>query len=391
MDLALKSERVRSFTATPLPDDLELTILMPCLNEAETIVRCIAKAQGFLRRSQVRGEVLISDNGSSDNSQALASGAGARVISAAEPGYGAALIAGVRQARGRYIIMGDADDSYDFEALDAFLAQLRAGQDLVMGDRFAGERVPGAMPLLHRYLGNPVLSFLGRLFFRTPVRDFHCGLRGFSRQSILDLKLCMPGMEFASEMVVKAAMNGLKVAEAPVTLSPDGRSRPPHLRTWRDGWRHLRFLLLHSPEWLFIYPGAVLILAVATSVLFSTTGLIAVPQRLEAPALAGAGLAILTGWQLVLSGRLARAEGERAGTLTPRRRRTVATLVSLEALLTIAGALLLAGMAGIVYAASGAAGAGLAIPVLAGSLTAAAAAIHLAGSGFLASALRLRR
>lgn len=239
--------------------ELELTILMPCLNEAETLAVCVAKAQAFLGRSRIAGEVLIADNGSTDNSRHIAEAGGARVINVPMRGYGSALRAGIAAARGRYIVMGDADDSYDFARLEAFLERLRAGDDLVMGNRFRGGIESGAMPFLHRYLGNPILSWLGRLFFCTPLRDFHCGMRGFSRDQIAKLDLRTTGMEFASEMVVRATLVGLKISEVPTTLSRDGRSRPPHLRTWRDGWRHLKFLLLYSPRWLFLYPGALLV------------------------------------------------------------------------------------------------------------------------------------
>jgi len=239
--------------------ELELTILMPCLNEAETLSVCISKAQGFLARTGINGEVLIADNGSTDGSVELARQAGARVVSISDRGYGAALAGGIAAARGRFVIMGDADDSYDFSSLDAFVAELRDGADLVMGNRFRGGIRPGAMPWLHRYIGNPVLSFIGRLFFHTPIRDFHCGLRGFSRAAVMALNLRTSGMEYASEMVVKATLAHLDVREVPTTLSPDGRSRPPHLRSFRDGWRHLRFLLLFSPRWLFLYPGVVLL------------------------------------------------------------------------------------------------------------------------------------
>jgi glycosyltransferase involved in cell wall biosynthesis len=238
---------------------VELTILMPCLNEAKTVGRCVQAAHGFLRRAGVQGEVLVADNGSTDGSQALAEAAGARVVPIPQRGYGAALLGGIAAAQGRYVIMGDADCSYDFSRLDGFVQQLREGAELVMGDRFRGGIEPGAMPLLHRYLGNPVLSFVGRLFFRTPIRDFHCGLRGFSRSAIQRLGLVATGMEFASEMVAKAALAGLRIAQEPTTLRPDGRDRPPHLRTWRDGWRHLRFLLLFCPRWLFLYPGLALL------------------------------------------------------------------------------------------------------------------------------------
>lgn len=237
----------------------ELTILMPCLNEAETLSTCIDKAVGFIKRASICGEVVVADNGSVDGSRELARKHGARVVSVAERGYGAALLGGIRAARGRYIIMGDSDDSYDFSALEPFVAELRAGNDLVMGNRFKGGIAPGAMPILHRYLGNPVLTTVGRLFFRSPVADFHCGLRGFRKDAILDLDLQTTGMEFASEMVVKATLQRLRIVEVPTTLSPDGRSRPPHLRSWRDGWRHLRFLLMYAPRWLFLYPGLALV------------------------------------------------------------------------------------------------------------------------------------
>lgn len=237
------------------PHDLELTILMPCLNEAETLAVCIEKAQGFLRSSGVSGEVLISDNGSTDGSQEIATRLGARVVVAPRRGYGAALINGIEQARGRYIIMGDADDSYDFVNLQPFVDRLREGADLVMGNRFKGGIAPGAMQPLHKYLGNPVLSGIGQLFFRPGIGDFHCGLRGFNTDRIRDLELRTTGMEFASEMVVKASLAVYRIDEVPTTLKKDGRSRPPHLRSWHDGWRHLRFLLLFAPRWLFVYPG----------------------------------------------------------------------------------------------------------------------------------------
>lgn len=236
----------------------ELTVLMPCLNEAETVATCVRKALGWMERHGVEGEVLIADNGSTDGSQALAAAAGARVIEVPVKGYGAALRAGIAAAHGRFVIMGDADDSYDFAALDPFVDELRNGADLVIGNRFRGGIEKGAMPFLHRYLGNPVLSFVGRLFFRVPVADFHCGLRGFRRDRILDLGLRTNGMEFASEMVVRAGLNRLDIREVPTVLRPAGRTRPPHLRTWSDGWRHLRFLLLFSPRWLFLVPGAVM-------------------------------------------------------------------------------------------------------------------------------------
>ncbi len=243
-------------TASSAP---ELTVLMPCLNEAETVAICVAKALGWIERSGVSAELIVADNGSTDGSQELAASAGARVVPAVVKGYGAALAAGIAAARGRFVIMGDADDSYDFSRLDAFLDRLRGGSQLVMGNRFSGGIKAGAMRPLHRYLGNPVLSFIGRLFFRSSIGDFHCGLRGFDRDAIVALDLHTTGMEFASEMIVKATLSGLTIAEVPTVLSPDGRSRPPHLRSWRDGWRHLRFLLMYSPRWLFLLPGVGLI------------------------------------------------------------------------------------------------------------------------------------
>jgi glycosyltransferase involved in cell wall biosynthesis len=230
---------------------------MPCLNEAETLQICIEKALGYLERSGVVGEVLIADNGSTDGSQKIATDLGARVVDIASKGYGNALYGGIVAARGTYVIMGDADDSYDFSSLDQFVERLRAGDDLVMGNRFRGGIEPGAMPPLHKYLGNPVLSFIGRLLFKSSIKDFHCGLRGFRRYSMLSIGLRTTGMEFASEMVVKSTLGGLRLSEVPTTLKKDGRSRPPHLRSWRDGWRHLRFLLIFSPNWLFLVPGII--------------------------------------------------------------------------------------------------------------------------------------
>jgi hypothetical protein len=240
---------------------MELTILMPCLNEAETIETCVRKARGFLDSRGISGEVVVADNGSTDGSQRLAERCGARVVLIPTRGYGAALLGGIQAAHGTFVVMGDGDDSYDFTALDPFLDKLRGGSELVMGNRFLGGIEPKAMPPLHKYLGNPVLTGVGRLFFKSPCGDFHCGLRGFRRESILSLGLTSPGMEFASEMVVKATLHKLRIAEVPTTLARDGRSRPPHLRSWRDGWRHLRFLLLFSPAWLFLYPGFALLLS----------------------------------------------------------------------------------------------------------------------------------
>src|SRR5262245_49476132 len=232
--------------------ELEVSVVMPCLNEARTVGTCVAKAVGSLARLGVQGEVVVADNGSQDGSQEIARSHGARVIHAERKGYGAALQAGIAAARGRYVIMGDADDSYDFSHLDPFVEKLRGGDDLVMGNRFKGGIRPGAMPWLHRYIGNPVLSGILNLFFRTPIGDAHCGLRGFRRDAYQQLGLNTTGMEFASEMVVKASLTGQKISEVPIVLHPDGRDRPPHLRSFRDGWRHLRFLLLLCPLWLYL-------------------------------------------------------------------------------------------------------------------------------------------
>lgn len=242
------------------PESIELSVVMPCLNERLTLATCIKKALATFDCLGIRGEIIVADNGSTDGSQAIASELGARVIPVEARGYGSALRGGIAAARGEYVIMGDADDSYDFTALGSFLDKLKEGYDLVMGNRFHGGIRPGAMPFLHQYLGNPGLSWLGRLFFGCPVGDFQCGLRGFRKDSIDALKLQTPGMEFSTEMVVKATLCKLRIAEIPTTLSPDGRDRPPHLRTWRDGWRYLRFLLLYSPRWLFLYPGILLLL-----------------------------------------------------------------------------------------------------------------------------------
>ena len=292
------------------PDTIELTILMPCLNEAETVALCVEKAIGFLKRAGISGEVIIADNGSTDGSQALATAAGARIVGVAQRGYGSAIIGGISAAHSRYVIMADADDSYDFSALDAFVARLRSGDQLVMGDRFAGGIKPGAMPPLHRYLGNPVLSFIGRLLFRSPIGDFHCGLRGFDREAILKLNLSSPGMEFASEMIVKATLAGLRISDVPTVLSPDGRSRAPHLRSWRDGWRHLRFLLMMSPRWLLLYPGLLLLtLGTAASVMIIKGPLVVHGVGFDIHTMLYSAGGTILGLQLILFSILARAVG----------------------------------------------------------------------------------
>jgi glycosyltransferase involved in cell wall biosynthesis len=284
------------------PQKIEVSVVMPCLNEAETLATCIRKALQFFDHHQVAGEVIVADNGSTDGSDRIALDQGARLVRVEEKGYGGALLGGCNAARGTYIIMGDADDSYDFTSLMPFVEKLRLGFDLVMGNRFQGGIFPGAMPLLHKYLGNPVLSGIARLFFRIEsVGDFHCGLRGFRKDAFLRMKLRTTGMEFATEMVVKAASNRMRIAEVPTTLSPDGRSRPPHLRTWRDGWRHLRFMLLYSPDWLFLWPGVALVILGMASMIWIIGGVRTVgPISLDVHTLVYAIAAIVIGYQAAL-------------------------------------------------------------------------------------------
>src|SRR6202050_4908231 len=327
-----------------------LTVVMPCLNEAETVATCVRKAIGFLAASGISGEVLVADNGSTDGSQQLATEAGARVVPVSEKGYGNALMGGIIAARGKYIIMGDADDSYDFTNLMPFVDELRNGADLVMGNRFAGGIAPGAMPPLHRYLGNPVLSFIGRLFFRSKIGDFHCGLRGFSRDSMLALNLQATGMEFASEMVVKSTRAAQRITEVPTTLAKDGRSRPPHLHTWRDGWRHLRFLLLFSPRWLFFLPGLVLLIAGLI------IGAIVIPHpfrvgtvTFDVDTLVAASAMVVIGFQSVLFWLFTQVYAGSEGFLPeePKVQRLLEKL-SLERGLLLGAAIGLAGVAGLI-------------------------------------------
>lgn len=333
-------------------DVCELTVLMPCLNEAETLAACITKALGYMERDGVRGEVLIADNGSTDGSQEIARSLGARVVDIPVKGYGAALLGGIKAARGTYVIMGDSDDSYDFSRLEPFVERLRGGADLVMGNRFLGGIAPGAMPPLHKYLGNPVLTSIGRLFFGSPVSDFHCGLRGFRRDSILGLNLQTTGMEFASEMVVKATLHGLRIAEVPTTLSPDGRSRPPHLRSWRDGWRHLRFLLFFSPSWLFLYPGLALLLLGLGGMSALMAGPIDIGGTVfDVHTMLVSTMLILVGFQAVSFSLIAR---EYVGSinLLPAPRGLISHLqrISLEAWLIVGGLLCVAGLAAVATA-----------------------------------------
>ncbi len=332
--------------------EIELSIVMPCLNERDTLATCIRKAAGFLRGSGISGEIVVADNGSNDGSPEIARAEGARLIEVAERGYGAALLGGIKAAKGKFVIMGDADDSYDFSQLAPFVERLREGQDLVMGNRFRGGIARGAMPPLHRYLGNPVLSFFGRLFFKSQVHDFHCGLRGFRRETILALDLQTPGMEFASEMVVKAALRGLRVTEVPTTLSPDGRNRPPHLRSWRDGWRHLRFLLIYSPRWLFLYPGlSLMAIGLTLTTVLAVNPVTVGPLSFDIHSLLYGAFFVLLGFQLVSFAVFSKVYGI-AARLLPKDPRLEALLsvTSLEKGVVLGAMLVLAGIAGSIYA-----------------------------------------
>lgn len=279
---------------------VDVSVVMPCLNESLTLGKCIKKAQATIDRLGVRGEIIVADNGSSDGSQSLAESLGAVVVPIEARGYGSTLRGGIAAARGKYVIMGDSDDSYDFTQLEGFLSKLDEGYELVMGNRFMGEIKPGAMPFLHRFVGNPVLSWIGRLFFGCPVGDFQCGLRAFRKDAIDRLELQTTGMEFSTEMVVKATLFNLQITEIPTVLSPDGRNRPPHLRTWRDGWRYLRFLLLYSPRWLFLYPGIILfVLGAILSLLLLPGPLTVGSVTLDYHTLLFGSMAILIGFQSI--------------------------------------------------------------------------------------------
>jgi glycosyltransferase involved in cell wall biosynthesis len=330
----------------------EFSIVMPCLNEVETLGTCIRKAQRFLLDHEIAGEIIVADNGSTDGSQVIATQMGARVISVEAKGYGNALMGGIAAARAKYVIMGDADDSYDFADLGLFVEKLREGYDLVMGNRFKGGIKPGAMPALHRYLGNPVLSGIGRLLFHSPCGDFHCGLRGFSKGAIIELDLRTTGMEFASEMVVKAALNKMRITEVPTMLFPDGRSRPSHLRSWRDGWRHLRFLLIYSPRWLFLYPGVLLMLLGLITTLWLLPG----PRTIgsvtfDVHTLLYAAIMIIVGFQAVNFAVFTKIFAIAEGLLPvdPRLNRLF-RIVNLELGLAVGGGLVIMGVVGSIYA-----------------------------------------
>lgn len=340
--------------AASAESDLELSVVMPCLDEAQTLATCIEKARGAMRTHGIAGEIIVADNGSGDGSQEIALRQGARLVSVEARGYGAALMGGIRAARGRFVIMADADDSYDFTDLMPFLSKLREGDDLVMGNRFLGGIRPGAMPPLHRYLGNPVLTAIGRLFFGSPSGDFHCGMRGFRRDAVLAMDLQTTGMEFASEMVVKATILGLRVSEVPTTLSPDGRSRPPHLRSWRDGWRHLRFLMLFSPRWLFLYPGALLMFAGLAAGAWILPGMRTVGGvAFDVHTLTYAAAAVLIGFQSIAFAVFSKVFAINEGLLPEDSRFTkLFRTITLEVGLLVGAAFIAAGLGGSLWALS---------------------------------------
>lgn len=325
---------------------------MPCLDEAETLAACIRKAKRAIEEHGLSAEIVIADNGSTDGSQVIARELGARVVEVQRKGYGSALIGGIDAARGGIVIMGDADDSYDFAAIEPLVDKLRDGFDLVVGNRFAGGIASGAMPWSHRWVGNPVLTWIGRVFFRTPVGDMHCGLRGFRKDAYERMRLRATGMEFASEMVIKASLQRMRIAEVPVTLSPDGRSRPPHLRTWRDGWRHLRFMLLFSPRWLFLYPGLAMFIASIAVGAWLETGPITIGHvRFDIHTLLLAAFGCLIGYQLIVFAVFTKVFAMQQGFHPPNAAyRAMFRYVKLETGLALGGVMFLAGAVGAVIA-----------------------------------------
>ena len=334
------------------PTAVEVSIVMPCLNEAETLAKCIKYAHNAIAKGGLSAEIIVADNGSIDGSQQIAKDLGARVVDVPRKGYGSALIGGIDAAQGPLIVMGDADDSYDFEAIGPLIDKLREGYDLVVGNRFKGGIEPGAMPWSHRWVGNPVLTFISRVFFHAPVGDTHCGLRAFKKDAYERMRLRSTGMEFASEMVIKAALKGMRITEVPVVLRPDGRSRPPHLRTWRDGWRHLRFMLLFSPRWLFLYPGLALFLAgVVLSALLLGGPLRVAGVRLDIHTLLVAGFLALIGYQLVLFAVFTKIFAVRMGFHPPHPfLERLFKLITLEVGLLAGALMVMAGIVGLVLA-----------------------------------------
>lgn len=348
---ALAQDAARSGSAG---EKLEISVVLPCLDERETVGICVAKAMATLQAAGLRGEVIVADNGSTDGSVEIAQAAGAKVVHVAQRGYGNALKGGIDAARGVYVLMADSDDSYDFRHIPRFVEHLRDGDDLVMGNRFQGGISRGAMPFLHRYLGNPVLTALGRLFFHSPSHDFHCGLRAFRKDSYQRMDIRSTGMEFASEMVVKASLLHMKVTEVPTTLSPDGRNHPPHLRTWNDGWRHLRFLLMYSPRWLFLYPGIFSILLGVVVCLWLLPG----PRRIgniifDVHTLAYAFGSMLVGFQLVAFAVFTKVFAIIEGLLPEDpRMNQLFRYVKLETGLIVGAVLIVIGVAGSLFALS---------------------------------------
>jgi glycosyltransferase involved in cell wall biosynthesis len=340
--------------ADPSLRGVEVSIVMPCLNEAETLAACIQKAQAAIENDGLSAEIIVADNGSTDGSQAIAKELGARLVTVARKGYGSALIGGIEAAQGQFVIMGDADDSYDFTAIEPLIARLRDGYDLVVGNRFLGGIEPGAMPWSHRWIGNPVLTLISRIFFHTPVGDAHCGMRGFRKDAYDRMHLRATGMEFASEMVIKASLKGMRIAEVPVALRPDGRTRPPHLRTWRDGWRHLRFMLLFSPRWLFLYPGlALFAVGVLLSALLLPGPLRVGGIRLDVHTLLVAGFLALIGYQLVLFAVFTKIFAIRTGFHPPHPAlQAVFRYVTLEVGLATGALMVLVGFVALVLAAA---------------------------------------
>jgi glycosyltransferase involved in cell wall biosynthesis len=338
-------------TATETEQVCGLSVVLPCLNEAETLAACVTKAQSSMNDLGIDGEVVVADNGSTDGSQDIARGLGARVVDVPVRGYGSALLGGITAARSEFVVMADADNSYDLSQLAPFVDALRGGADLVMGNRFLGGIERGAMPRLNRYLGNPVLTKVGRLLFRSPSGDFHCGMRAFRRSSILSLGLRTAGMEFASEMVVRATLAKLDIVEVPVTLSPDGRTRAPHLKPWRDGWRHLRFLLLYSPRWLFLYPGiALMVLGTGLGIALLPGALHIGSVGLDVNAFVYCAVAVIIGFQAVAFSMFARAFAATEGLLPPSKNmERVFRVVTLEVGLVVGLVLFLAGLGLSIY------------------------------------------
>ena len=328
-------------------DVIELSIVMPCLDEAETVATCVRKARSFLEKNEINGEVVVADNGSTDGSQKLAEAAGARIVNVLVKGYGSALIGGIKASKGKFVIMGDSDDSHDLENLEQFIEKLREGYEMVVGNRFTGGIAPGAMSFMKKYVGNPVLSGIGRFFFKSKIKDFHCGLRGFPRTSFDKLDLQATGMEFASEMIVKSTLFNLKMCEVPTKMLPSGRTRPPHLRSFRDGWRHLRFLLLYSPRWLFLYPGISMIII---GLLLGIWLLPGAQWSLDVHTMLYASAGIIIGFQMVSFAVLIKIFAVQEKLLPVHHRlNKLMKHATLEKGLLVGGILILAGLGGSVY------------------------------------------